>query len=113
MPKKCRRGQRTRRICNGILEVTNAASKCSWRGSGIGFREKTVGKHHPVNRSRADKNAYLSEATVLYPSPMQMRRSSNLTVRKLRLSLITRSLPSSKGDGLLGHVDLAFPLRKA
>src|SRR2546422_10589530 len=64
MPKKCRRGQRTRRICNGILEATKMASKCSWRSSGVGSREKTVGKHHLINGVSRDKNAYLSKSRI-------------------------------------------------
>src|SRR6266852_2264762 len=54
--------------------------------------QRKYGWNAPPSQSVSrDKNAYLSEDTVLYPSPMQMRRSSNLTVRKLRLSLTHHS----------------------
>src|SRR6267143_305037 len=55
MLKKWGEGLRIKRTCNGLSKVTKMASMCFQRSSGVGSREKTVGRHHLVNRFRVTR----------------------------------------------------------
>src|SRR2546426_10564849 len=103
MPKKCRGGQKTRPICNGTSEATKTASKCSWRSSGIGSREKTAGRSIPqisvdgldcftnLDPDIEDKNHSVEQSLSVRPPwglPHRMGRSNFALVTMFSISLL-------------------------